>query len=78
MKKLLALTGIGIFGYACMFAGRVYQTIDIGTLYRRAELGDESAITLMELLSDAATDFNENFTKLKKTIRRKHPLLFIF
>ena len=69
MKKLLAIIGLGAFGYISMFVGRVYQTLDIGTLYRRAELGDESAIRLMELLSDAATDFNENFTKLKKTIR---------
>lgn len=70
MKKLLAIVGLGAFGYASMFIGRVRQTIDIGTLYRRAELGDEEAIAMMELLSDVTTEFNESFTKLKKKIRR--------
>ena len=69
MKKLLAIVGLGAFGYISMFIGRVYQTIDIGTLYRRAELGDEEAIAMMEKVSEVTNEFNEAVTKLKKQIR---------
>jgi len=70
MKKLLALVGIGVFGYVCVWVGRIDQTAKIGVLYRRTELGDESAIELMERLSDSATGLDEALTRLAKTIRR--------
>lgn len=69
MNKLLAIIGIGIFGYACYRIGEFRAAKIFGSLYRASEMGDVSSTDALDELSEASAEFDVNLTRLKKQIR---------